>query len=472
MENEEYIDEKELRQYPSTISFESTEKILNQMRNSICRIKLNDGSFGTGFFCKIPFPTKSKLLPVLITNNHIINKLILEKPKEPIMIYTHDTQKYNVLYLDNRIYYTNENYDVTFIEIKENKDGINKFLELDDNIIENIFEDNNKESDHIYYIRETIYIIQYPEGKLSVSYGLIDKTSKNNKYNFSHLCSTKTGSSGSPILNITNNKVFGIHKQAGMKGNFNLGTFLDIPLKEFINCQKKISSQLLDKNENKEVKENKEIKENNEIKEIKEIKKSKAMSLKEFGDKYKIYIKDDKIQTLDLDGRQYGNEILEIVYKMQFKELTKLNFGYNHITDINILGKYQCKNLEILWLNNNKISDISVFQNVIFNNLKLLFLNDNNITDINILEKTNLENLEQLNLSNNKISNINVFEKVQFPKLKNLWFFRNKINDIKAFERFNYENLIGLDLRSNNINQQSFSSIINDFKKKIKWFLI
>ena len=100
MENEEYIDEKELRQYPSTISFESTEKILNQMRNSICRIKLNDGSFGTGFFCKIPFPTKSKLLPVLITNNHIINKLILEKPKEPIMIYTHDTQKYNVLYLD------------------------------------------------------------------------------------------------------------------------------------------------------------------------------------------------------------------------------------------------------------------------------------------------------------------------------------------------------------------------------------
>ena len=69
MENEEYIDEKELRQYPSTISFESTEKILNQMRNSICRIKLNDGSFGTGFFCKIPFPTKSKLLPVLITNN-------------------------------------------------------------------------------------------------------------------------------------------------------------------------------------------------------------------------------------------------------------------------------------------------------------------------------------------------------------------------------------------------------------------
>ena len=288
------------------------EKILNQMRNCICKIKLNDGTLGTGFFCKIPFPTKSKMLPVLITNNHLINELILEKGKEPIMIYIHDTQKYNILYLDNRIYYTNKEYDVTFIEIKENKDGINNFLELDDNIIENIFEDNTKENDHIYYIRETIYIIQYPEGKLSVSYGLIDKTSTNNRYNFSHLCSTKTGSPGSPILNIANNKVFGIHKQASMKGNYNRGTFLDIPLMEFIkenNIRKNICNKIIDDNENKEIKENKEVKgnkktkENKEIKgnkdiqenkdtkenkEIKEIKPSNAMTLKEFEKKYKI----------------------------------------------------------------------------------------------------------------------------------------------------------------------------------------
>ena len=36
----------------------------------MCRIYNNDN--GTGFFIKIPY--KSKLLPVSITNNHIINE--------------------------------------------------------------------------------------------------------------------------------------------------------------------------------------------------------------------------------------------------------------------------------------------------------------------------------------------------------------------------------------------------------------
>ena len=33
-----------------------------------------------------------------------------------------------------------------------------------------------------------------------------------NKYNIIHTCSTDDGSSGSPILNLKNNKVVGIHK--------------------------------------------------------------------------------------------------------------------------------------------------------------------------------------------------------------------------------------------------------------------
>ena len=33
----------------------------------------SDKITGTGFLCKIPFPNQFKLLPVLITNNHILN---------------------------------------------------------------------------------------------------------------------------------------------------------------------------------------------------------------------------------------------------------------------------------------------------------------------------------------------------------------------------------------------------------------
>ena len=42
-----------------------------------------DSNFGTGFPCKIPFPTEKELLPILITNNHIINeKTLYEKDKK------------------------------------------------------------------------------------------------------------------------------------------------------------------------------------------------------------------------------------------------------------------------------------------------------------------------------------------------------------------------------------------------------
>ena len=278
----EFINEKELKNYPTIISYESTEKILEQMKNTVCKIKLTDGSLGTGFFCKIPFPTKEKLLPVLITNNHLINKELLKDKKGIILIYQKETEKYKTLNLENRLYYTDEDYDITIIEIKENRDEINNFLELDDNILLNILDNTSDANDnsHLLYISETIYIIQYPEGKLSVSYGLLEKASNNNQYNFSHLCSTKMGSSGSPVLNITNNKVFGIHKQASVKNNYNKGTFLDIPIKEFI------KHNLLNK---------KLITPSNEGEEKSEI---KTMSIKEFSDKFRVFVTNNKINNL------------------------------------------------------------------------------------------------------------------------------------------------------------------------------
>ena len=275
-----YIEEKELRNYPNVISFECTEKILEQMRNKICNIKLINGTLGTGFFCKIPFPTKDKMLPILVTNNHLIDEKILENKNELIMLYTKDSNKYQNFILNNRKYYTNKEYDITFIEIKENYDEIYNYLELDDNILDSIL--NNipisHDSSNNYYIGETIYIMQYPEGKLSVSYGIVEKITDEQKYNFNHLCSTKKGSSGSPVLNISNNKLFGIHKKSSVKSNFNKGTFLNIPIKEFIMQSFNIKlSEPKPKNEivQKEVKEDKEI---NKIKEVKEVKEDKDIN--------------------------------------------------------------------------------------------------------------------------------------------------------------------------------------------------
>ncbi len=57
----------------------------------------------------------------------------------------------------------------------------------------------NNDNENIEYIDKTYYIIQYPDGELSVSYGIISNISEDNKYQFQHKCSTKRGTSGWPI---------------------------------------------------------------------------------------------------------------------------------------------------------------------------------------------------------------------------------------------------------------------------------
>ena len=57
----------------------------------------------------------------------------------------------------------------------------------------------NNDNKNYKLIDETIYIIQYPKGELSVSYGILDAIYENKKYYFNHKCNTEMGSSGSPI---------------------------------------------------------------------------------------------------------------------------------------------------------------------------------------------------------------------------------------------------------------------------------
>ena len=98
---------------PEPLLLKQTEKILEQMKsNSICRI--NDK--GTGFFVKIPY--KSKLLPVLITSNQVINIDDIQN-KTNISLYINNVKKIKTIKLDNnRLIYTNEKLDITIIEIQ------------------------------------------------------------------------------------------------------------------------------------------------------------------------------------------------------------------------------------------------------------------------------------------------------------------------------------------------------------------
>ena len=228
-------EESLLTGYPEMISYGCTKKILNQMEKYICKIKIDkikkdkiETEYGTGFFCKIPFPDEKNILPVFVTNNHVIEEEYLYKNNETIEIYFEEDNKTKILNLNNRKKYTNKEYDVTIIEIIE-EDQINNYLELDDIIIDDILGGDDKINK---YKDKTLYIIQYPKGDLSVSYGILQSISVDKNYKFNHKCCTEVGSSGSPILNL-NNKVMGVHHR-GYSNKFNEGTFLNYPIKEFI----------------------------------------------------------------------------------------------------------------------------------------------------------------------------------------------------------------------------------------------
>ena len=211
------IEIKTKKNSPDSIDISRTKIILEQMMNSICKIKINE-SFGTGFFCEVPPTYDEKILKVLMTNCHILDPIDYCRNKEINLVLNDDKEVKKInLGIDRKTYFNRE-FDIAIIEIKE-CDNIANFLELD----ENLFKDGE------FYKDISTYILHYAMGnKAEVSYG---KLIEINSYDIKHICNTMHGSSGSPILNLSNNKVIGIHKQSS--DDVGKGTFLKFPLENF-----------------------------------------------------------------------------------------------------------------------------------------------------------------------------------------------------------------------------------------------
>ena len=200
------------------ITIEETQKILEQMTNCICKVK-SKGIYGTGFFCRIRF-LDNTFIKVLTTSYQILDEHYFKENNEINLIINNQARIINLN--KKRKIYSNKDFDLTLIEIKES-DKINDYFELDENIL-------SQENPKLFYENKTIYIIQYLNmEKASVSYGifndLIDSEIK-------HTCSIKPGSNCSPILNSMNNKIIGISKISEKNDN-NKGIFLKVPINEF-----------------------------------------------------------------------------------------------------------------------------------------------------------------------------------------------------------------------------------------------
>ena len=259
--------------------------------------------------------------------------------------------------------------------------------------------------------------MQYPEGKLSVSYGKLENISNDKKYNFFHKCSTKHGSFGSPILNL-NNKIIGIHKQ-GLSNKEN--NYPNYNIKQF---SKKYNYSSINDTSIEKVKlgdwphigdkgfGHLSTLEFTNLKEL-IISEMDITNLKPL-ERMKL----DKLEVLEITHKRYYeiNYDISILSKIDLRNLKTLDLTGGGITDISALENVNFEKLERLIFFYNKISDISILGRVNFKELKELDFNRNNIYDISVLENVHFEKLEIINLGFNQISNIDILDNVNFPE--------------------------------------------------------
>ena len=194
---------------------DQSKEVIYQLENAIYKLYKLNGSIGTAFACLLPYPDKYNLRPFLITNYHVLRRKDLKINKTIKITLDNDKTEKIILIDEDRITLPLKNFDASLVEIKPEKDDIHIFLDIDNTIYSpKVVED---------FKNKSIYILQYPKGGISCfSSGLI-KEIYNEKIR--HFCSTEYGSSGGPILSISNLRVIGLHRKRTDE-HYNEGIFI------------------------------------------------------------------------------------------------------------------------------------------------------------------------------------------------------------------------------------------------------
>ena len=269
--------------------------------------------------------------------------------------------------------YLNKSSGLSIVEIKEVKEKKIKFLELDDNLYEN--------ESQIIYRRESIYIINYyDENNSFITYGII------NDINNSQLilsCNIKKNSNGSPIFNLSNNKLIGIclkHSRYYVKG-----IFFQFLIYEFLE-EYKYSKKAYKYNSKNEI--------NILIKiEKKDIDK-KIYYLDNYEDETEIKSNHDNLKELNEQNIEIYKDVFRVYYKKYFKPYTEGLYNFTLKFNINLTDcSYMfagCKNII-------KINFIS-FNTRYITNMKYMFYGCRNLQSINLfsLDTRNVKDMSYM----------------------------------------------------------------------------
>ena len=432
------------------------------VQKAISKIKI-PGGYGTGFFCKIPYPNKQDLLNVLITNNHVLNEEFFED--EDIIELELDYETYKINLNKKRKIWTDKDIDYTIIEILE-EDKFNAFLMTDDLINKEDY--TNKE-----YKSESIVLPAIMENQ-EVEFGgvgTILSASKKTSY-FLHSCNTDEGSSGGPILLVDNFNVVGIHKGYDRTNEKNVGIFLY----NILNDIKNKNSLKFNNNDNNNIKDEHFIDD-----------KDKEIVNNQLNNNiYKIYINNKEIGIGFLCIIPYPDKLSpmpvifiysENIPKEEIIKKKEINLKFNNNNKILLLNSierkmfyYNDNNIIILEIKKNENFNFNTFLEIDdskFDNNELIYLLSNNfkgnykklkIKRVNdnkyIIEDNNDNNYifsPVLKLSNNKILGISIEKSNKFDIINNI---------IKGFKildkKKENEIILTLEIDKSDINEKIY----------------
>ena len=406
-------------------SIENEIKINEQMKNFICKIIINN-KYGTGFICKIPFPNELIFLPVLIMNKSIINKDELQRFKKLEISFDNDREEKIINITPERKIYSSQKYDITFIEIIPEIDGINKYLEtniLDKSNIDNLNTNYEKES------KNMSYVLQYQNGINCIeSHGIINKIEGDI---ISHNCAKDIGG---PILLFKDQKIIGINIGNGQgillgKSIEEFYTFVtnnkisDKTIKNCIDCYYIINNGdyfnlLFDFDESHNI----------QIKEYIEGRKKKKF----LEENINIYVDSQPIKF----SYKYKSNNNQIHVKFIFKQI---------LNDLSFLFTF-CKNLETI--------DLYSYDTTHITNMLGMFYGCENLKSVNLsnFKSTNDINMGHMFRDCNKLKTIN-FPSNNYPKIT-----PNNVEDLFLL----CSSLESLDLSSfNTIKVKSMDNLFN-----------
>ena len=337
---------------------ERTKNIFYHLENYICKIKLKNGEIGIGFFCKIPF--KNYLLPVLITNNHILNKDDKDNTQIIINLITNNEErKIEIGYSRKKYISSYNNIYITIIEIKPNEDKIYHYLELDN-------KSKNKENLKLEYKNKSINIFHYPDEENSEPHCLTNNIIDNTKIN--HDNNTEDDSSI---------KEFEIHHDISKIIKLNYDEFIKYILDEFNNSNNKYK---------------------NEINLI--YKTDKEDSERIFG---YTFVENNK-NNIELIINGIKNDLIS-VYKLKEGENNIKIIIKNKITNLKNMF-YNCKSLK-------NIKELEYLDIEDVNNFSGMFYECSSISDIKALQNWNVSNGKDFSYMFYKCSSISDLESLQ-----------------------------------------------------------